>query len=140
MRRDLEMQQGFNQKLLGENKDLKGDIESLKRTNASGLQQTVLLQRQVRGLTEDNERLANMYSTLTKSGDTACPLHGDIKPNAQFDQIKKEEVRAQDAKKGWQTVSDEFGGSVQGKSPGSASQTMRKEDVTKKDYDVTLKR
>jgi hypothetical protein len=43
MRRDLEMQQGFNQKLLGENKELKGDIESLKRTNVSGLQQTVLL-------------------------------------------------------------------------------------------------
>ncbi len=38
MRRDLEMQQGFNQKLLGEYKELKADIESLKRTNASGLQ------------------------------------------------------------------------------------------------------
>jgi len=38
MRRDLEMQQGFNQKLLVENKDLKSDVESLKRTNASGLQ------------------------------------------------------------------------------------------------------
>jgi hypothetical protein len=31
MRRDLEMQQGFNQKLLQENADFKKDIESLKR-------------------------------------------------------------------------------------------------------------
>jgi hypothetical protein len=29
MRRDLEMQQGFNQKLLSENGDLRKDIESL---------------------------------------------------------------------------------------------------------------
>jgi hypothetical protein len=58
----------------------------------------------VKGLKEDNDRIANMYSTLTKSGnqtfnnvtagDTACPIHGDIRPNAQFEQIKKEEIRA----------------------------------------------
>lgn len=43
MRRDIEMQQGFNQKLLAENKDLKADIESLKRANSAGSQQSVLL-------------------------------------------------------------------------------------------------
>jgi len=31
MRRDLEMQQGFNQKIMSENRDLKNDIEELKR-------------------------------------------------------------------------------------------------------------
>jgi hypothetical protein len=31
MRRDLEMQQGFNQKLLSENADLRKDLDSLKR-------------------------------------------------------------------------------------------------------------
>lgn len=35
MRRDLELQQGFNQKLLAENKDLKEDVTSLKRAHAA---------------------------------------------------------------------------------------------------------
>lgn len=31
MRRDLEMQQGFNQKVMSENRDLKVDVDELKR-------------------------------------------------------------------------------------------------------------
>ena len=84
-----------------------------------------------------------MYKQLTKSNNATVSVDGVCKPNTQFEQAKKEDIRAQDAKKGWQTVSDDFGGSYSGRSPGSASQTMRKDvnDVTKKEQnDVTLKR
>lgn len=62
MRRDLEMQQGFNQKLLAENKDLKDDVNGLKRAHAAKEHEAGLLQRQIRGLEEDNARLAAMFS------------------------------------------------------------------------------
>jgi hypothetical protein len=40
--------------------------------------------------------------------------------------VRKEERVIQDAKKGWQSASNEFGGSFsQGKSPGSAGKTLR---------------
>ena len=65
MRRDLEMQQGFNQKLLLENSDLKKDVDSLKRYIDAQKSQEALLSRQIRGLEEDNTRIANMYAQLT---------------------------------------------------------------------------
>ena len=65
MRRDLEMQQGFNQKLLVENSDLKKDVDSLKRYIDAQKAQEALLSRQIRGLEEDNTRIANMYAQLT---------------------------------------------------------------------------
>ena len=65
MRRDLEMQQGFNQKLLMENLDLKKDVDSLKRYIDAQKAQEALLSRQIRGLEEDNTRIANMYAQLT---------------------------------------------------------------------------
>ena len=65
MRRDLEMQQGFNQKLLQENSDLKKDVESMKRHLDAQKAQEALLNRQIRGLEEDNTRMANMYAQLT---------------------------------------------------------------------------
>lgn len=65
MRRDLEMQQGFNQKLLMENSDLKKDVDSLKRYIDAQKSQEALLSRQIRGLEEDNTRIANMYAQLT---------------------------------------------------------------------------
>lgn len=65
MRRDLEMQQGFNQKLLMENSDLKKDVDSLKRYIDAQKAQEALLSRQIRGLEEDNKRIANMYAQLT---------------------------------------------------------------------------
>lgn len=65
MRRDLEMQQGFNQKLLMENSDLKKDVDSLKRYIDAQKAQEALLSRQIRGLEEDNTRIANMYAQLT---------------------------------------------------------------------------
>ena len=65
MRRDLEMQQGFNQKLLMENSDLKKDVDSLKRYIDAQKSQEALLNRQIRGLEEDNTRIANMYAQLT---------------------------------------------------------------------------
>ena len=65
LRRDLEMQQGFNQKLLMENSDLKKDVDSLKRYIDAQKSQEALLSRQIRGLEEDNTRIANMYAQLT---------------------------------------------------------------------------
>ena len=65
MRRDLEMQQGFNQKLLMENSDLKKDVDSLKRYIDAQKAQEALLSRQIRGLEEDNTRIVNMYAQLT---------------------------------------------------------------------------
>jgi hypothetical protein len=41
-----------------------------------------------------------MYSQLTKSNDVSSVVVG-AKPNMQFEQVKKEEVMASDAKKGW---------------------------------------
>jgi hypothetical protein len=53
--------------LLQENKNLKDDLEKTNRKNTGGQAQIVLLERTVRGLEEDNTRLANMYEQVSKS-------------------------------------------------------------------------
>lgn len=106
--------------------------------------QETLLTRQIRGLEEDNSRIANMYAQLTNQ-DVVVPV---IQAQSnQHDQIRNLEKGQQDAKKGWKSVADDFGGSfggVNGKSPGSAANqtTMRKETTPYGNVatQVTLKR
>lgn len=97
MRRDLELQQGFNQKLLAENKDLKEDVNSLKRAHAAQEHDAGLLAKQVRGLEEDNERLASMFAQF-KSEPVSAPIEAK---GQQFEAAKREDNKAQAAKKGW---------------------------------------
>ena len=74
-----------------------------------------------------------MYAALTNQAEE--PATAQV--NGQFEQVKQQEKRQADAKKGWQTVSD---GSYQ-KSPGSAGNTLRREDPPKiVNNDVTMKR
>mgnify|MGYP002633722164 CR=1 FL=1 len=61
MRRDIEMQQTFNLKVVAENKDIKSDCERLKRHLEVNEAKEQVLARQIKGLEEDNERLVRMY-------------------------------------------------------------------------------
>lgn len=66
MKRDLEMQQGFNAKVLGENRDLKATVEEAVRKLAVKEQKEKLLNQQIQSLQEDNDRLAKMYTQLSE--------------------------------------------------------------------------
>ena len=61
MKRDLDFQQNFNTKLAEENQSLRSDVECLKKHLELRDKEHNLLNRQIRGLQEDNERIAKMY-------------------------------------------------------------------------------
>ena len=84
-----------------------------------------LLTRQIRGLHEDNERIANMYQ-MVKDLRTAATKSEEgevVAPTAEaYAAKKKADRRAEAAKKGWQTVEDDgFGGSFGTFSPGNTN-------------------
>lgn len=107
----------------------------MKRSGTGSQAQMVLLERTVRGLEEDNTRLASMYEQLSKSNDSTH----HIAPNQAFEAAKSEDRKQQAAKKGWQTVTDDFGG--YSRSPGSANTMARKDEgPIKGTQDVTIKR
>lgn len=143
MRRDLDFQQEFNTKLAEENKQLKLDVDNLKKHLELKDKEQSLLTRQIRGLHEDNERIANMYQ-MVKDLKTAAHENQEaevVAPTAEAYAAKKlEDRRAQNAKKGWQTVEDDgFGGSFATFSGNSA--TMRNNDQNNKfDQKATVKR
>ena len=61
MRRDLEMQQNFNSKVLQENQELKNMVQEFQRTVQLAESKEVTLGRQISGLEDDNQRLVKMY-------------------------------------------------------------------------------
>ena len=61
MRRDLEFQQTFNEKLADESRQLSSEVEALKKHLELKDKEKALLVRQVDGLQEDNDRIARMY-------------------------------------------------------------------------------
>ena len=143
MRRDLDFQQEFNTKLAEENKQLKLDVGSLKKHLELKDKEQSLLTRQIRGLHEDNERIANMYQMVKdlKTAGAKAEEAEVVAPTAEAYAAKKvEDKRAQNAKKGWQTVEDDgFGGSFAPFSGSSA--TMRINDANKQfDQKATVKR
>jgi len=62
IKRDLDMQQNFNAKVIAENKDLKATLEEAARKLAVKDQKERLLAHQIQCLQEDNDRLAKMYT------------------------------------------------------------------------------
>ena len=84
-----------------------------------------------------------MYAQLTNQ-EVVVP--GIQAPSGDHERVKLQEKGKQDAKKGWQSVADDFGGSFggNGKSPGSAANqtTMRKDSTAYANgaTQVTLKR
>lgn len=127
MRRDLDMQMQFNQQLADENKTLRQDVESLRTHLTMKDREQNLLTKQIRSLHEDNERIVAMYKMIqqtppkgTKCADeevNGAPLYVN-----DYAQTKKKDQRAHVAKKGWETVKDDFGGASFGKgSPASAA-------------------
>ena len=61
MKRDLEFQQTFNEKLVTENQNLKKDIDNFKRHLDMKDKEQNLLKKQIQGLQEDNDRIARMF-------------------------------------------------------------------------------
>ena len=61
MKRDLDFQQDFNVKLADENQQLRTDVECLKTHLDMRDKEHNLQNRQIRGLQEDNDRIAKMY-------------------------------------------------------------------------------
>lgn len=132
MRRDLDFQQEFNTRLAEENTSLKSDVDCLKKHLELKDKEQNLLTRQIRGLHEDNERIANMYTMVKDMRTVATKSDEDaVAPTAEaYAAKKKADRRAEAAKKGWQTVDDDgFGGSFGTFSPtgpvGSQGHTLR---------------
>lgn len=61
LKRDLEYQQTFSEKMQDENQKLQLDVENLKRELQLREKDLGLSQREANGLKEDNERLNRMY-------------------------------------------------------------------------------
>ena len=61
MKRDMDFQQEFNVKLADENQQLREDVGCLKKHLEMRDKEHNLLKKQIRGLEEDNERIAKMY-------------------------------------------------------------------------------
>lgn len=65
-----------------------------------------------------------MFAQLTQTSETVAPVR--VKESPQFEKAKKEEKVQENAKKGWKSVNNDFGGT-----PGSAAgQVTRKAQVT----------
>jgi len=79
-----------------------------------------LLNRQIRGLQEDNERIARMY-TLVQNVREGKPVTGEevAAPSHVWEKSKLNDKAEQQAKKGWQVASEDLKGS-----PDSLRNTM----------------
>lgn len=66
MKRDMDFQQTFNQKMASENEALLSDVDSLKKHLEMKDKEQDLLHRQIKGLQEDNDRIARMYQLVQK--------------------------------------------------------------------------
>jgi len=66
LKRDLEYQQTFSEKMQEENKKLYEDVENLKRVLNLKDKDLSLSQREANGLKDDNERLSRMYQLVQK--------------------------------------------------------------------------
>lgn len=66
MKRDMDFQQTFNQKMAAENQSLLEDVDSLKKHLEMKDKEQELLHRQIKGLQEDNDRIARMYQLVQK--------------------------------------------------------------------------
>ena len=66
LRRDLEYQQTFNEKMQMENRKLQADVDNLNRVYALKEKDLNLARKEVAGLQEDNDRLNRMYLLIQK--------------------------------------------------------------------------
>ena len=64
MKRDLDFHQDFNTKLADENHALKADVECLTKHLEMRDKEQAILNKQIRGLQEDNERIAKMLQLV----------------------------------------------------------------------------
>lgn len=83
MKRDLDFQQTFSEKLVSDNKNLQKDIDNLKRHLEMKDKDQSLLKRQIGGLQEDNERIARMYQLVNSSPASSTPVKNDPVPTAK---------------------------------------------------------
>lgn len=97
MRRDIDYQQQFNQQLIDDKKQMQEEIDAVSSQLTSSKHQCDLLQRQVNGLLEDNERISGMFkmlqsaqSTLSANGKPApqpVMQSKDSSPNKEQDNV-----------------------------------------------------
>ena len=115
MKRDLDFQQGFNTKLAEENQNLRTDVECLKKHLEMRDKEHNLLNRQIRGLQEDNERIAKMYQ-LVQNFNSGKPVNDEevAAPSRAWEQAKLQDKADQKAKKGWNVASEDLRGSPSG--------------------------
>ena len=64
MKRDMDFQHDFNAKMADENRQLVDDIDALKRHLDMKDKEQNILKMQIKGLQEDNERIARMYQLV----------------------------------------------------------------------------
>lgn len=77
LKRDLDFQQSFSEKMQEENSKLQEDVDNLNYMLSQKDKDLNLAQREAQGLKEDNERLSRMYQLVQKEAFTS------------FDRLKK---------------------------------------------------
>jgi hypothetical protein len=81
-----------------------------------------------------------MYKQLTSTESTQ---EIQLSSNPRIDELRQQEKKLDEGKKGWKTMNNDFGGSSFSKSPGSAAaqqQTMRKANYVVQANSETLRR
>lgn len=90
MKRDLDFHQDFNAKLADENRSLKADVEGLRNHLELRDKELTILNKQVNGLKEDNERIAKMYQFVhnVKEGKPATSTEEMSASSKAWEQIR----------------------------------------------------
>ena len=100
---------------------MRADVECLKKHLEMREKEHALLNRQIRGLQEDNERIAKMY-TLVQNVREGKPIQEEVAaPCNVWEHHKLADKVEQQVKKGWRVASEDFSGSPGG---GSFSNTL----------------
>ena len=102
--------------------------------------------RQIRGLQDDNERIAKMYQLVQNvhTGKPVVPSNEEVAaPAMAWDRAKIADKAGQQAKKGWQVASEDLKGSPAGSGQFAETQQYRKEATITSDQageNLTLRR
>lgn len=118
MRRDLELQQNYNQRMQQENREMKRMLEDASRNLQLGRNREATMERQIQGLEEDNQRLAKMYEQLTCAPPTHVHIHHEparhepqfLMPATANEKSRNEEDSTPGKAGRFTSVSKEFGG------------------------------
>ena len=95
MKRDLDFHQDFNTKLADENHTLKQDVECLTKHLEMRDKEHAILNKQIRGLQEDNDRIAKMLQLVqnVREGKPSSVAEEVSNSNRAWEQIQMKDKK-----------------------------------------------